>query len=81
MSHYLHLAAIAGLYLFVSSMDYQDQKEMEARMAKLPPASPVIAWSNDPVKDFGPYYSKCLTDPECEAIEAAWEAAHEANER
>ena len=76
MKTYAILAAIAAAYLFASSGDYQDAVEMEARLAALPP--PAFRVSTDPVADVGQDFGPCLTDEECEAIEAAWEAVHAA---
>ena len=73
---YAILAAIAAGYLFVSSCDYQDAVEMEARLATLP--HPAYRVSTDPIADFGPYFARCLTDEGCEALEAAREAVHAA---
>ena len=75
------LVGILAAFAFAGEGDYQDAVEREARMAKLPQSPITYPVSSDPAKDFGPDYSKCITDTECEAIEAAWEAAHETNER
>ena len=71
-------AAVAGIiaaFAFVGDGDYQEAKEREARMAK-----PLIPISTNPRGDFGPNFSPCITDEECEEIEMAWEAAHAAAE-
>jgi hypothetical protein len=67
--------ALRGTQVTIDAKN-QDALEMEARLAALPP--PAFVMSKDPVADFGPDFSACITDEECEAIEAAWEATHAA---
>ena len=69
------VVGILAAFAFAGEGDYQDAKEREARMAK-----PLIPLSTNPRRDFGPDFSPCITDEECEAIEVAWEAAHAAAE-